>query len=472
MKSKFSISSRLTLWYSLMLFLALTFFGTLTFYLISRQLYDEQFEVLSENAEQISEFIQFNDGRINLHYIVEETDEMNLKKSGIFFEIWADSQSFIYRSPNFPRFLKTNFTFPTQSGPQKLKDSTGTVFRIYTTAIRLPVKKFRQDREYRLRVGQSILYVKKVLKRISRFFLLLIPFTLLLASAGGWYLARHALRPVADITRAAHDISLHQLGTRLPDTKKNDELGRLMQTFNEMIGRIESGVKKVRQFTADASHELRTPLTILRGEIEVALRKQRTPKEYKKVLRSALQEIGWMQKIVADLLLLSRADTGNLLLHFKTVEMGRFISQIVEIQKIQAHARQISLEFNLPSEEMKCAIDPDRIEQVLRNILDNAFKYSPPGGKVNIQLRRKNDQLYLLFKDTGRGISEEDLPFVFDRFYRVNRARSRGQHSIGLGLAICKWIVEAHQGTIKIESKLNRGTTVAIILPCSHKLSR
>ncbi|NOY58858.1 MAG: HAMP domain-containing protein [Calditrichaeota bacterium] len=279
MNIKLPISLRLTLWYSALLLLGLGLFGFIAFFFVGKELYDEQFNTLSESAEEISEFVTLRNDSLDVRRLVEETNAMNLQENGIFFEIWADSSDFIYRSRNFPRFLKTSYTTLEQS-PTRIPDRSGQLYHLYSSSVTLAAANEMKNHIFHIRTGQSVLYVQRVLNRIRMLLLLMIPVLLLLAGLSGWLLARRSLKPVVDITNAAREISLYQLDKKLPEPEQNDELRQLVQTFNAMIGRIQTGVTKIQQFTADASHELRTPLTVLRGEMEVTLRKPREKHEY------------------------------------------------------------------------------------------------------------------------------------------------------------------------------------------------
>jgi len=459
---KLTISTRLTIWYSLLLMLAMLVFGVLSFMLIANELYNEQYNILNENAEEISEFIRFRDGALDVEHLIHETDELNLKQNGIFFQVWSDSLGHIFRSRNFPPFLKTSFSIPPEGSQRHVVDETGTVFHIYTYTAG-PVQP-KENIVFIVRVGQSVLYVQKLIKHIRTLLLMLTPLVLLLAGVGGWMLARRSLRPVSEITETAREMSLYHLDKRLPEPEQNDEIRQLVRTFNAMIERIQTGVEKIQQFTADASHELRTPLTILRGEIEVTLRKPRENSEYMTTLQSSLKEIYWMEKIVNDLLLLSRADAGEVTLHKKRIDLAGLVKECIQSHQRHAEEKNLALHFQMPPDSFECPVDPDRMHQVVNNVLDNAVKYTPAGGDINVSLKRANEHVILTVADNGIGIPQKDIPFVFDRFYRVDKSRSREQHSSGLGLSICKWIVEAHGGRIEISSKEGKGTTVKIHL--------
>jgi len=460
---KLAISTRLTIWYSLLLMLAMLVFGVLSFMLIANELYNEQYNILNENAEEISEFIRFRDGVLDVDHLIHETDELNLKQNGIFFQVWSDSLGHIFRSRNFPPFLKTSFSMPPEGSQRHVVDEMGTAFHIYTY-IPGPVQP-RENIVFKVRVGQSVLYVQKLIEHIRALLLMLAPLVLLLAGVGGWMLARRSLRPVAEITETAREMSLYHLDKRLPEPEQNDEIRQLVRTFNAMMERIQTGVAKIQQFTADASHELRTPLTILQGEIEVTLRKPRENSEYMATLQSNLKEIYWMEKIVNDLLLLSRADAGEVTLRKKPIDLAELAKEGIQSHQRHAGEKNIAIHFQMPPASFEGAVDANRMRQVINNVLDNAIKYTPAGGAINVDLKREHDRIALTVADNGVGIPQKDIPFVFDRFYRVDKSRSREQHSSGLGLAICKWIVEAHGGGIEIESKEGKGTIVKIVLP-------
>jgi heavy metal sensor kinase len=465
MKIKLAFSLRLTFWYSIILFLALGLFGILSYWFISKQLYNEQFYQLSEDAEQISEVFRLRNSALDISHLREETEELNFNENGVFFEIWDVSRKRLFQSRNFPVYLDTPPPADEKINQLKLKEQTGTVFNLYTSPVYIYPKAGTGKMVFFIRLGQSTLYVEKILQRIRNLLLWLIPLVLILAGLGGWYLARRAIKPVANITNAARDISLFHLDKRLAVLEQDDELGQLVQTFNDMIERIQVGVQKIQQFTADASHELRTPLTVLRGEMEVALRKDREVAEYRQVLQSGLQELEWMEKIVNDLLLLSRVDAGELKLKKKPVMMNQFLRQWVNQQKTFAESNGLAINLSIPQSPIRSSIDPDRIKQVLSNIFDNAIKFTPEGGNLSILLSCQSSEILIQCQDTGIGIPQKDLPHIFDRFYRIDKARGRRQHGSGLGLSISKSLVEAHGGRIEIESSINKGTAVNIWLP-------
>lgn len=287
---------------------------------------------------------------------------------------------------------------------------------------------------------------------------------LLISTLGGFILARISLKPIDDLATSAREITASNLSNRLPEPKTNDEVARLTYTLNEMIARLEGSFNQIKQFTADVSHELRTPLAILTGELEVALRSDKTPEEYQTLLISALEEVGRLSKVVRTLLDLSRAETGQVSIDHQVVNLSAMLDELSEDAMILAEERSISVGSMI---EPAIFIDGDsvRLHQALLNILDNAIKYTPEGGDILMRLVQEGDRAILRLSDTGVGIAPEHLPHIFDRFYRADQARSQDIQGNGLGLSIVKWIIEAHEGTIRAESKQNKGTMITIVLP-------
>ena len=290
------------------------------------------------------------------------------------------------------------------------------------------------------------------------------PIGLLLAGGGGWLLARRALRPVDRMAETARRISAEHLAARLEDTGANDELSRLAQTLNEMLGRLDTSFRQIRQFSADASHELQTPLTILKGEIEVALRMPRTPEEYQRILKSALEEIDRVARLVEGLLLLARADAGVLRMDLQPVDLAQLVEDVYGQAKVLADRRNITLLLGV-MEPLSIRGDYERLRRVLLNLVDNGIKYTPSGGRVTLSLQRDGEWASLRVTDTGIGLSPEDQEKIFERFYRSAEARSRGEGGAGLGLCIARSIAEAHGGKIQVESTPGLGSTFTVLLP-------
>jgi heavy metal sensor kinase len=281
----------------------------------------------------------------------------------------------------------------------------------------------------------------------------------------GRFLAYRSLRPIQALTAAANLIGAANLGERVPLAGTDDELDRLAGTLNEMLTRIDQYVKQLRQFTADASHELRTPLAALRGSAELALSRTRSAEELRLVIEDSLERYDRLQRIAEDLLLLARLDAGENILRFERVQLDKAVEDIVDLYRPVAEDRGLELRQE-NAEAIWINGDGGRVRQLIGNLIDNAVKYTSSPGRVTVSLSRVNGVARLVVADTGRGIAPEDLPRVFDRFYRVDRSRSTNRaDGTGLGLSICRSIAEAHHGSIELQSTPARGTQATVTLP-------
>ena len=323
--------------------------------------------------------------------------------------------------------------------------------------------------DFYVRLGHSLAALQQARKRLLLVFGIAIPLALLLSSFGGLVLANQALRPVDRITKAAEQIAAGDLSERVPVSQKMDELGRLASTFNYMISRLQAAFERQKQFTSDASHELRTPLAVMRGELEIALRRERSPEEYQRTLGSNLEEIIRLSRLVEDLLMLARADAGRVELRCEPVNLSALCQNTTEYISPLAEQREQTLAYQPIRETITINADQQRIKQLLLNLLDNAIKYTEHGGTITLSLTTENQHAVLAVADTGRGIPAEDVPHVFERFFRRSAKTSdRSASGSGLGLSIVKWIVDAHGGSIDVQSKVGAGTTFTVRLPLAE----
>ncbi|MBI9093164.1 MAG: HAMP domain-containing histidine kinase [Desulfobacterium sp.] len=308
-------------------------------------------------------------------------------------------------------------------------------------------------------------YIDITLQRLLHILFVAVPLTLVLSGAGGLFLARRAFKPVADIANTASRIGESDLSHRIEvDTK--DELGNLAAILNRMIARLESAFERQKEFTGDASHELRAPLSIIQAEATLALRKERHPREYRKALEVISSEADHMASLTNQLLELARADSGNEKYTFETLELADFINDICSDVAILCQEKGLVLQVDLP-EQLWIRGDQKSLRRLMYNILHNAIRYTDQDGTIGVVLQKKHNKAVVSVSDTGIGISEEQLPFIFERFYRADKARSRSEGGSGLGLAICKHIVGSHGGRIDVESGLGRGSTFSIQFPIS-----
>jgi heavy metal sensor kinase len=286
----------------------------------------------------------------------------------------------------------------------------------------------------------------------------------LFGSIGGWFLSRKSLRPIDKITETTKRITATNLSERLPLQESDDDLDRLATTINQMMERLEESFQKLSRFTSDAAHELRTPLAALKGETEVLLSRKRSSEDYQEALTNNLERLDFLTKLVNDLLILSQADEGKASLKIENLNFSELLKELYEAFTIVAMQKKINFSFFTPEEVL---INGDRIKlkQLFSNLIDNAIKYTPDGENISLIVQLGKDQVAVIIKDTGIGIPSDDLPHIFDRFYRVDTSRSRLSGGVGLGLSICHWIVKAHHGTIDVKSQPHQGTTFTVALP-------
>jgi heavy metal sensor kinase len=452
---------RLTAWYALLLAGALSLFG-IGFYLVARhEIYDTFNEQLHGQAALEMAAVLVDGSQITIEPNALKSfddDDQFVRLYGADGEVQVDTSGSIGHAPVQSSIVESALNGATV---QTWFDSGGSKFGVITSPVMngdevvgvLQTGVSRQDADDLLRILAIALGVAA-------------PLTLLMATGGGYILAGRALEPVATITAIAARISADDLHARLALDLPSDELGRLANTFDAMLGRIDSAFERQRRFTADAAHELRTPLSLLKGQVDLALSRPRTTEEYQEALRAIESDLGRMTGLVATLLSLARTDNGKLPLDFAQVDITSIVRTVLEQYQPLATESQVTL-----VDESKTAIleaDEDLLIQVLVNLLDNALAHTPASGKILVGCDSLQDEVRIWVEDNGIGISAEDQPHVFEPFYRVDSARSRQQGGAGLGLAICKSIADAHHGEISITSQVGQGTRIELVLPSTQ----
>jgi len=337
------------------------------------------------------------------------------------------------------------------------KDSQGVPYMIHSG---LMVDQF--GHKYYLAIGRAIDQNAKVLGDFTRNYFSWVPAVILLSAILGWFLAGRAIDPVNSVAETAQRITHSNLDMRIPARGTGDELDRLIEAFNHMMSRLNASFEQIRQFSTDVSHELRTPLTVVRGELEVALFTAKTVDQYRDAMVNALEDVDRLSNIVRALLMLSQAESGQLVLQRTQLDLRALAQELVEQYQIPAEAQGVRLEGEFPA---PCVIPADKIqiERLVTNLLSNAIKYTPAGGRVTLRLGCEDDWAKLIVEDTGVGISPDHLPHIFDRFYRVPSADP--EKGLGLGLSFVSWIVKAHGGVIDVASEPHKGTRFTVSLP-------
>jgi len=453
---RLSVRWRLTLWNTLALAVLLLGFSGLVYALMAHALYAQVDQTLLSESQQVQQ-----DKRLQgqpeerLAYWIDEF----LEHEKNFCVVYSTDGRVFRRTPE----LAVECIPPT---PELGTDSP----RFST--LKLPIIGRQRALTSRLRAGNNDLIVlqlaplKDVDHELDELLVVLgmtVPVTLIVSGGLGYVLARKALKPMEKLQRRTAQITAERLNSRLPVDHPNDELGRLAQTINAMIARLERSFGEIRRFTADASHELRTPLTAIRSEAEAALGKTLTVTEHQSLLGSILEECERLTRLTEQLLALARedVDAGQ---PPQPLDLAALVEGVVDNMRPLAEAKPLNLRQERHG-PLRILGDETRLREVFYNLLDNAIKYTAEGGTIEVRLGRRDDWVLVSVRDTGIGIPAEHLPRVFDRFYRVDKSRSRGQGETGLGLSIAQSIVNAHDGRIELASAPHQGTTCTVLLP-------
>lgn len=465
-----TIRFRITAYYSLLFAATLTIFGIALYQFLSFTFYSYVDADLRKQSEVLRRFIRIVEGEVKLVYDPNNPEEATMADS------YSDYMRVIDRSGHVINQSSGLSMMGAEFRPDHLErrlQEAGTEFRTVAARNRERIRFIETTiydeghTPYLLQIGFPLKPIEQALRNFMWAGGFLIPLTVAIAVSGGWFIAHRILKPVSHITHTAQQISASNLALRIPVRGINDELDQLATTFNDMIARLEGGFERIRHFSSNVSHELRTPLTIMQGETEVALMSHGTVTDFRRVLESNLEEINRMSHIINDLLTLSRADAGELYFKLQPLELESFLQDLVMQMQLIALEKDIRLTLacNGP---VYIQGDALQIRRVMLNLIDNALKYTPHFGKIRIALSNDDGWARVSVVDTGIGIPAESIPYIFDRFYRVDMSRSREVAGTGLGLSIVKSIVDAHNGRVEVKSRVGIGSEFIIIFPCAH----
>jgi len=456
-----SIGLRLTIWYLAIFAAAQFLFGFGMWLILRRNLYRIADEQLQAQVEDLTRFLQAQRKNATVAKLQEEVSEAYvIEHSGDFLQILDNEGNWIFRASA----LERNSIAPVQSegieGPSYFDGWVdGKPFRFVDARLEV------NGRVYAMQTAVPTDDASRTLSLFRRYLLMSAPLLLLAAASGGYWLSRRALSPVDALTCNARKISGSNLRDRLESLQTGDELQRLADTLNEMLARIESAFLRTTQFTADASHELRTPISLIRTEAEIALRRSRGDAEYREALRHILLEAERTTSLVEELLALARADCGRETLHLAPLDLQALLAETVSEWQQLIQARNLRFTPSLPTHEIDILADRLAIQRLLAILLDNAVKYTPAPGSIELRLEQGNQSALISVRDSGIGIAEQDQAKIFERFYRVDKARSREFGGAGIGLAIAHWIVLQHHGSILVQSSLGQGSTFLVAMP-------
>jgi heavy metal sensor kinase len=458
---RLSIGVRLTLWYLAIFALAQVIFGAGMWFILRHNLYDIVDDGLESQVDDLKSFLGAQKKDATLAKISEEVEETYaIEHSGNYLQIYAENGELIYQSS----FLQSH-----QLALAPPENIDRPIFRrrwFEHRPFRFMLLKLNVNgHTYAVEMGAPADDAVETLSLFRSYLLMFAPLLLLVAAGGGYWLSRRALSPVDALVRTARDIGGANLNSRLQKLETGDELQRLSDTLNEMLGRIETAFLRITEFTADASHELRTPVSLIRTEAELALRRSRGEAEYKEALRHILLESERTTALIEQLLSVARADSGRETLHMQPVDLRQTLRSVVDGWQQVATLRSLQFSASIATNDSVVMGDEAALRRVADILLDNALKYTPSPGSVKLTLEQKGESAIIAVQDSGLGIAEEDQPKIFERFYRVDKARSREQGGAGLGLAIAQWIVSQHHGSIVVESRPGQGATFRVELP-------
>jgi heavy metal sensor kinase len=458
-----SIRSILTIWYSSLLLGAFILFAASTYFYLQHMLESQLDRNLLEEVQWIRDII--------------EVERERFVQSGSILSLSEDVQERL--ASHFsatPRKFTVLLTVST--GDILFRSETGVGRKLPVPRMNMPLPELEtissEGQELRvatrivspfiLQVAYPVSSTSTTLDHLLTIFAILIPVMLFVAFSSGWVMAGIVLQPIDDIGSLAQNITARNLNRRIPEREVKDELGRLIDIMNGMIARFQTSFEDIRTFSMSVAHELKTPLAILKGESEIALSKPLTDEETKELITTYLEETSRMARIVDDLLLLAKADAGQVPIEFERVNVQQLVEELYDDAQLLASGKNLKIDL-VCSEPAVVSGDRLRLRQLFRILLTNAVQYTDSGGTIRLGCKRDGNRVVVSVEDTGIGIPVESIDRIFERFYRVDQARTRAKGGSGLGLSIAKWIVESHRGTVHIQSEPGKGSRFDVSLP-------
>ncbi|NOZ70399.1 MAG: HAMP domain-containing protein [Chloroflexi bacterium] len=463
-----SLRLRLTLWYSTLLAVLLFLIVIMSLSSLEKRVRDEIDMEIKNKGDQIVRLLEITAPSSPLSEILLPTLGASFE-SEVYVQVRDTSRRITLRSDNL---LNSSIPLPEalyrqalngQAGFYSLTSQRPNDLRVYFAPVT-----FGGEVIAIVQVARQMAPELAILRELATNFFWMIAVALVVGAGVGYLLVGAALAPIQHATSTALAITrTGRLDRRIPiSSNRDDELSTLISTFNEMLDRLQELFEKQRRFSGDISHELRTPLTTILGNISLLKRASNLPEAEKQEMLDEIEaEAQRMRRLISDLLLLAQEDT-DLAMTRERVELDTLMLEVY--RQIKRHAHEVDIEI-VHEDQAVVMGDADRLRQLLVNLLNNAVQYTPPGGKIELSLECLGEEAQITVRDTGQGIAPEDLPHIFDRFYRADKARSRTKGGTGLGLSIVRWVVDAHRGEIEVESTPGEGTTFRVRLPLLRK---
>lgn len=456
-----TLKLRLTLWYAAATAVVLGVFAWVAYEVVEHRLSAELDRQLRIDFDLVEAQLDV-DATGKIRWLVQGAHgDEGFARLSAWFEVWSEDKQLLFRHwPVREADIKNPLPAPLGSSLrfQTIELEEGLHVRVMERPARI------HERGVVVRVLRDESDMRRTLREIVEVFLLAAPLAVLLASLVGYFVARRSLMPVAAMAGQARQITSESLGERLPVRNPHDELGQLATVFNQTLQRLENSFAELKRFTADASHELRTPLTALRTVGEVALRQGDNPAALRETIGSMLEEAQRLNDLIESLLTLARMESGKVSIQPESVRLAEIAADVRDSLNVLATEKHQALEV-AGDDSVTVTADRLLLRQALVNIVHNAVRYSPPQTRITIRTLRRDGLACIEVTDQGPGIASEHLPKIFERFYRVDTARSRDAGGHGLGLAIAKWSVERQGGRIEVESAVGKGSTFRLLLP-------
>jgi heavy metal sensor kinase len=464
-----SIRFRLGAWYAGLLALLLVLFGVFVYVTLERVLERNLQETLTKEAQTIGDALLSKVRQTGDAYVVDEIEEHFAPRTNShFLRVTREDGSVLYQSGHphdesfDPAVVAASRAGDIQAWHEENAPGSGKLF-VYSMTYTDPV-----GTRYAIQAGASNKPIRTVLNQLLVSLAVALPLIIGVAIGGGILLTRNALKPLRDISDAAAKITSRNLNERLPKVHTGDDIEQLTASLNRMMSRLEESFQHVQRFSADVAHEVRTPLAILQAELEALLDRPELNTESRNAVSSALEEAGRLSLIAEQLLEMTRLEAGEMLSTATWIDLADVTRSTVDQMRLLSDDKQIRMTYE-GAEAVPVLGDPIRLRQVVVNLIDNAIKYTRPGGTISVSSGTAHGNGFLEISDSGVGIPQEAIPHVFERFYRVDGARSRHLGGTGLGLAIVKSICTAFGGTVTVQSVSGTGTTFRVELPLESK---